>query len=282
MALREVQVQARTAPALSFEDMQLPADELHDAPSSDYKICLVLQGEARLSYRVDDRWHSQWLRPGMFAPITPPHSAATLRLSQAQRHLMISVDERVFAQVAADAGCPNAQLGALLESAFNDAFLGQLCRRAWAESSEGDALGQSFAGFAATALVCGLLRGAVGQRARARTVTHQHLSPAALSRIRERCLSSLPQHLSVAELAEDEGIEARLFSRAFKGSTGQTPQQYLISLRVQRARELLLDSQQPIADIALACGFYDQSHLTTAFTRFVGVSPSRYRRRSSS
>lgn len=277
MNMNTGQVQGKLVPDVSFEDVRLAATEVHDAPASAYTICLALQGEARLSYRIDDRWHSEMLRPGMFAPITPPHAAATFKLSQPQRHLMISVAEDVFIRVAAGAGC-NPQLGDLSERTFSDAFLGQLCRRAWAETNCGDNLGHSFASSVAATLVCGLLRGTVNRKGRAQTSNRSAgLSPAALTRIRDRCLDGLHEGISVAELAAVDGFDPRQFGRAFKVSTGQTPHQYLISLRTQRAQSMLRDTHLPIVEIALACGFYDQSHLTTTFIRLVGVSPFKFR-----
>lgn len=65
--------------------------------------------------------------------------------------------------------------------------------------------------------------------------------------------------------------------RAFSRATGLTPYAYLLQRRLERARALLGGSQ-PLAEIALACGFADQSHLTRLFTRLYGVSPGRYAR----
>ncbi|WP_328536881.1 helix-turn-helix transcriptional regulator [Streptomyces sp. NBC_00344] len=65
--------------------------------------------------------------------------------------------------------------------------------------------------------------------------------------------------------------------RAFGSAFGITPHQYLMSRRVDRARGLLLDGQRP-GEVALATGFYDQSHLTRHFKRVVGITPGRYAR----
>ena len=268
----------RFGSGLAFESLRLPASELHDPPTADYKLCLVLHGDARLSYQVDDRWHSQLLRPGMFAPITPPHVAATFHLSNEQRHLLISVSEQAFASVAADAGTPDAPLGALRERAFSDPFLGQLCRRAWAETRRGDPLGNAFASSTAAMLVCGLLRSAAGKRPSTEPASMGRLSPSLLVRIREHCLARLHERISVASLAALVGLGLHVFGRAFKASTQQSPQQYLIALRSHRARDLLIDTDMAVADVALACGFYDQSHLTSTFTRSFGTAPSAYRR----
>ena len=267
----------RQPPTVSFEDVVLPAAELHDAPAARYALCLVLQGEARLSYRVDDRWHTQWLHPGMFAPITPPHVEATLQLSGEQRHLMISIGEEAVARVAADSGTGEDDLDALRLRAFKDPFLGELCRRAWTEARRGDPLGRSFADSIEGTLICGLLRSASGTRRPARSPARGKLSEAMLARIHDYCLARLHEPIAVADVAVIAGLGPHQFGKAFKAASARSPQQYLISLRTQRARELLRGTSLSIADIALQCGFFDQSHLTTTFTRWVGVSPHRYR-----
>ncbi|WP_346012214.1 helix-turn-helix domain-containing protein [Streptomyces sp. SID3343] len=65
--------------------------------------------------------------------------------------------------------------------------------------------------------------------------------------------------------------------RAFSGAFGIAPHQYVMSRRVDLARRLLLDGQ-PASHVATAAGFYDQSHLTRHFKRFVGITPGRYAR----
>lgn len=265
-------------PTVSFQDMLMPSAEVHEAAAGEYRICLVLSGEARLSYQVDDRWHSTWLRPGMFAPVTPPHVAATLHLSTTQRHLMVSVSETAFDRVAAESGNAGARLGALSERGFRDPFLEQLCRQAWGEARRGDELGQAFAHSIESTLICRLLRGSTGLRKRPARSASEQLSATALARLREYCESRLHERLVVADLAAVTGIGLHRFGRAFKASSGQSPQAYLISLRLQRARTLLRGTDLAIAEVALACGFFDQSHLTSTFTRQVGMSPSRFRR----
>lgn len=264
-------------PTVSFEDVLLPATELHDAPAARYALCLVLQGEARLSYRVDDRWHTQWLHPGMFAPITPPHVEATLQLSGEQRHLMVSIGEEAVARVAAESGTGEDDLDTLRLHAFKDPFLGALCRRAWAETRRGDPLGRSFADSIEATLICGLLRSASATRRPPRSPARGKLSEATLARIRDHCLARLHEPIAVADLAALAGLGPHQFGKAFRAVSARSPQKYVIALRTQRAQELLRGTCLTIADIALQCGFFDQSHLTTTFARCVGVTPHRYR-----
>lgn len=69
--------------------------------------------------------------------------------------------------------------------------------------------------------------------------------------------------------------------RAFSGAFGIAPHQYLVSRRVALARRLLLDGR-PAAEVAVAAGFYDQSHFTRHFKRVVGTTPGRYARSAAS
>ena len=68
------------------------------------------------------------------------------------------------------------------------------------------------------------------------------------------------------------------FTRAFKATTGETPHRYLIQRRIARARDLLTNTAFTLADIAYACGFSSQSHMTSTFTKHAGISPGRYRK----
>jgi AraC-like DNA-binding protein len=68
------------------------------------------------------------------------------------------------------------------------------------------------------------------------------------------------------------------FGRAFRNSVGESPHEYLIRRRVERAQGLMLSTRASLSEIALDCGLADQSHLTRLFRRIVGESPSAWRR----
>ena len=80
--------------------------------------------------------------------------------------------------------------------------------------------------------------------------------------------------------ARECGLSSGYFTRAFRQTTGVSPHQWLIRKRVERARGLLLGNGLGLADIALVCGFVDQSHFSRVFTKFEGDSPGRWRQRN--
>jgi AraC family transcriptional regulator len=86
----------------------------------------------------------------------------------------------------------------------------------------------------------------------------------------------LGENIHLEDLSGAVGISPFHFSRRFRRSTGVPPHRYLIRLRVQRARELLLRSSPSLAEVAVQVGFYDQSHLATHFKAAFGVTPGRF------
>jgi AraC family transcriptional regulator len=106
------------------------------------------------------------------------------------------------------------------------------------------------------------------------------LSPWQLRRVLDFLSARLSDDPTVGELARECGLSSGYFTRAFRQTTGVTPHQWLIRKRVERARGLLLGNGLGLADIALVCGFVDQSHFSRVFTKFEGDSPGRWRQRN--
>ncbi|MEM9645244.1 MAG: AraC family transcriptional regulator, partial [Planctomycetota bacterium] len=102
----------------------------------------------------------------------------------------------------------------------------------------------------------------------------QELSPVA--RHMEKHFS---ESISMAEMAAMAGLSPTHFNRRFKTLLRMTPMHYLRSIRVQTAQQLLTTTTMSIADVAVAVGFNDQSHLTKRFKAVTGLTPSAYRKR---
>ena len=92
---------------------------------------------------------------------------------------------------------------------------------------------------------------------------------------RMRCFS---RDLSLQALANESGYSRVHFVRMFRAATGYSPHNYLLNLKLERARELLRNPSISLIDIALDCGFSSHSHMSRIFHKFVGLTPSAYRR----
>ncbi|MFH9084601.1 MULTISPECIES: AraC family transcriptional regulator [unclassified Streptomyces] len=107
----------------------------------------------------------------------------------------------------------------------------------------------------------------------------RHESPVLARRLRELLDARVVEGISLEEAGRLLHAHPAHLIRAFSGAYGIAPHQYLMSLRVGRARRLLLDGVPP-GEAAPVAGFYDQAHLTRHFKKLVGVTPGRYRSRA--
>ncbi|GFM33121.1 AraC family transcriptional regulator [Desulfovibrio subterraneus] len=99
---------------------------------------------------------------------------------------------------------------------------------------------------------------------------------AAVRRIREYLADNLAEKVTLEQLAAVSGLSACHLLRVFRHETGLTPHQWQTQLRVNHAKHLLANGD-PIADVAFAAGFTDQSHFTRTFRTVTGATPRLYR-----
>jgi AraC family transcriptional regulator len=90
--------------------------------------------------------------------------------------------------------------------------------------------------------------------------------------------ANLASKMDIEDLANVVALSRSHFSRAFKRTLGFSPMEYVVVRRVERAKAMISGTREPLAEVALACGFADQAHLNRRFRDIVGISPGRWRR----
>ncbi|MGJ7488921.1 helix-turn-helix domain-containing protein [Variovorax sp. ZT4R33] len=110
-----------------------------------------------------------------------------------------------------------------------------------------------------------------------RAGTAAGLAPWQERRARELLGADLAHELSLAEIATACGLSRSHFGKAFKTTTGLTPHAWRTARRIEAAQQMLLDDAASLPEVAIACGFADQSHLTRVFGARVGSPPARWR-----
>jgi AraC-like DNA-binding protein len=90
--------------------------------------------------------------------------------------------------------------------------------------------------------------------------------------------ANLPSKMDIDDLANVVALSRSHFSRSFKHTVGLSPMEYVVVRRVERAKVMIRTTKEPLAEVALACGFADQAHLNRRFRDIVGTSPGRWRR----
>jgi AraC family transcriptional regulator len=106
---------------------------------------------------------------------------------------------------------------------------------------------------------------------------NQGLSKLQLQVVIDYIQANIDRNLSLTELASITQLGSHHFSNLFKRSTGLSPYQYVMQQRLNKAKELLRNTDRSIIDIAIQTGFANQSHLTTAFRKHLSIAPRNYR-----
>lgn len=101
-----------------------------------------------------------------------------------------------------------------------------------------------------------------------------------ITRIADMIRQSPEKNFTVAELAEKAGLSKTHFINLLRKRTGLPPVKFQIECRIQRAKEILLESELAISEIAMRLGFNSHQHFTDTFSRIVGTSPSHWRQKS--
>jgi|GEM_PF-1404290 len=157
-----------------------------------------------------------------------------------------------------------------------DALVLTLAESMLAELRQGCPSGRLYSeslSLALAARLAGLTREATGRRSSHST---PRLSGHIARVISEFIEENLDQDLSIARLAALAAMTANNFCACFKGTFGVTVHQYVVQHRLARCK-VLLESDMSLAEIALECGFSNQSRFTEAFRKTFGTTPARYR-----
>jgi AraC family transcriptional regulator len=118
----------------------------------------------------------------------------------------------------------------------------------------------------------------IGQLIRPEERIESRRIPDWLLRTKEMIEDCAGSEITIADLAATVAVHPVYLARAFRKYFGNSPGEYLWRKRLLRVRRLLIDTRLPLVEVALQCGFSDQSRMTHAFTAEFGITPGRYRR----
>ena len=226
-------------------------------------------------YVDSETWCQQRIEPGQ-CHVHPANTPHVWSWSAAPEVTLMAIDEQFVRQTLAEAFDAAEHMFAL-QIGLQDRVVEQMAHLWRDELNRGGLGGRVYLASLAAALIVHLYRRYGGRNQDLRRYVGS-LGDNRFRRINDFILENLDQDISLADLAKVAGISLHHFSVAFKKSTGVPPHRYLIGRRVHRAKELLLHSDQSIADIAYAVGFSSQSQLTTHFRKLTGKTPAQFRR----
>ena len=232
-------------------------------------LVMIDSGSTQADFRYGRRAMSWEFRPGSIGLFT---SGTELSLSTwrwtATRRIRLDLD----------AALPECELGALqgfrgqTEIEFRDPELSAVLRAMVLEIVRGCVNGRLYAESLSLGVALRLQQRKSHGRERGK------LSAQQLRKVQDLIRSSLWKDLCLAALAKESGFSPAQFVRLFKNTVGCTPYQFLLQVRLERARELVQGSDQSLTAIAAQTGFASQSHMTSAFARAFAIRPGEMRR----
>ena len=159
---------------------------------------------------------------------------------------------------------------------FADSRLSALVSAAHVEMAAGFPSGRLFLDSLEQAMAIALVNGRA-VRHRPVKIYWGGLGSARLRRIKDLVHAKMEDDLSLDEMAQTVGLSTAHFARMFRKSTGQTPHQFVLRQKIERAKAMLRGPDARILDVAVACGFKTQQHFAQVFRDVCGVSPTQYR-----
>jgi AraC family transcriptional regulator len=188
-------------------------------------------------------------------------------------HLQLGISD---AALIAASDEPNVEVELRPHRKFADSRLSALVEAAHAEMVAGFPSGRLFLDSIEQAMAIALVSGHA-VRHRPVKISRGGLGPARLRRIKELVHAKMENELRLDELAQSVGLSTAHFARMFRKSTGETPHQFVLRQRLERARAMLRARDARVLDVAVACGFKTQQHFAQVFRDVCGISPTGYR-----
>ena len=254
-----------------------PPNEIETPPATHHIICLLLSNYSpRQVTRFDGREYDGMLHKGDFW-LLPAGMPAQWYWEGMDECLLLMIDPVLLHQIATETNCINPakiELSTILLS--RDPQLESIALSFKKEMTQDNIGGRLYIESLANILVVHLLRNYCTFNPVFREY-EDGLPKDKLKQAIDYINAHLDDEIKLADISELVGMSQYYFCRLFKQSMGVAPYQYVIQQRLEKARDLLRQKKIAIADIALQCGFANQSHFTKHFRKLTGTTPKAYR-----
>jgi AraC family transcriptional regulator len=250
--------------------------ELSDPAVDELIVSIPLEGGAcDYEWNMGCAWVLGQSRTGDLI-VVPPGVQSRWRVGGGRKLIILAVPTALVRGLLGS-DCP-ADLSDAFEpisgSSAPDPFVGAALHRLWSLGDSEEPLSRMFVDSAVLAVVCQLLILAGGPAPQA---AEGAFSSREWRRVCDYIEAHRHEEILLVDLANAGGWSVRHFSRMFRRSAGQSPHRFILRKRVDRAKDLLKSPRLALAEIALTCGFADQSHFTTSFRKATGRTPLRWR-----
>lgn len=262
---------------IEFEGLLTPTSTLPYVP-----LVLLTGGTMHIEHKpATGPWQGGVVRPEELILMTGGNEPGELRWkglsTEPMQTLHLYLNKDVLAQTAEELAYDPARLFLVERLGFQDPLLTQIGLTLWRELEQRTATGKLYAQTAAQMLAVHLLRHYTSESAIIQEEPSQKLTRQQIKRVTDFVLAYLNQDLSLEALAQQTGFSSYYFARLFRQTMGESPHQFVLRQRVEKAQKLLKETGFSLAHIALESGFANQSHFTRIFKRQLGITPRAYR-----
>jgi AraC family transcriptional regulator len=259
---------------IAVEEYAVPACliECHEHP--DTFLHVVLTGA--VGYEVNTRGRLKRFEaiPGTTF-ILPRGTVDEIRWKGPTRRLAVAIGSDLLASSADEAmGCTDIEL--VEHWNLVDPHIAAILQAMRADLSDGSPAGRLYGESLASALAVYLVNRYGVRPASPRS--HKGGMPGRrLRRVLDYIAENLAGDLGLEELADVAGMSPHYFSELFRKSVGRPPHQYVVSQRIERAKEFLRNPKHSVLEAGLSAGFQNPSHFARSFRRIVGATPRQFR-----
>lgn len=258
---------------ISARRYQHPPAQIQAPGLADHLVFISLAGPTNVEWNLEGQRATGRILPGQVSVM----SANKLNEWQWDGRpdvFHVYIKAAFFDEIALQADVQHVEL--VDRFGLDDPVIRQICLNILKELMSIGFAGRLYGDFLAQALAIQLLRRhcVFGPRA---PETPAALPGYKLRRALEFIEMHLAEEITVDSIAEAASTSTFHFAHAFKKATGSSPHQYVIRQRIERAKELLKQTDLPIVEVAMSVGFATQNHFTTVFGKFCGATPKQYR-----
>ena len=261
---------------ITLEEHRLRPDEQPAHFCQGHQLTVHTGPPIVFEYQAQGRWQQVRMAKGAFSLVTdggPSHP----RWNEPYEFIKLALDP-AFANRVLDGATGGTPLEFIERRGVADKQTERLALLLRDELRGGAPGGPLFAESLATALTIHLYTRYGARGKPVPPLSKRGLSSQTLRRVTDYIENHLGDEISLETMARIAHVSTYYFARLFKQSVGLSPHQYVLNQRVKKALQLLLSRRDlPLADIAAAVGFYDQSHLTNHMKRFLGITPHALR-----
>jgi AraC family transcriptional regulator len=245
---------------------------------NDHLLIVHLDGPVEVCRRLSGAEASRVVPPGgMF--LMPANHDFGVRLTAPLSTLHLYVRGRTLERMAQEIyGDGTERVELLPRLGEHDELLQSLARALKEHLEAPDAEDRLMTEALATTLAARLLRRHSNVSDRTPSPMPGALSEERLRRVYDYVEAHLEEPITVEAMARVAGLGPVHFARAFRTAVGKPPHRYVLEARVRRAKHALEQAEASLAEVAVACGFCHQEHLTHVFKKVEGVTPGAYRR----